>query len=79
MAKQLIECATERNYAVPHYNLTGHRDVYRDTACPGDALYNEISNWKNWHGEISDENSEVSLRLDAVIKVLVFIVFSFSF
>lgn len=50
--KRLIECATERNYALPNYNLTGHRDVFSGTECPGDALYNEISNWPNWHGNI---------------------------
>lgn len=73
MAQQLIECSTELKYAVPHYNLTGHRDVYIDTACPGDALYKEISNWPNWHFEISKGSNEVKLEL--VLKLVVILCF----
>lgn len=43
-AKTLIECGIENNYIKSDYILYGHRDV-RDTECPGETLYQEISTW----------------------------------
>ncbi|VVC97816.1 unnamed protein product [Leptidea sinapis] len=49
-AKDLISIGVELGYIRPDYQLIGHRQV-RATECPGDALYNEISNWERFtHG-----------------------------
>lgn len=29
------------------YKLAGHRQV-RDTDCPGDTLYNDVTSWPHW-------------------------------
>ncbi|XP_063913546.1 peptidoglycan-recognition protein SB1-like [Zophobas morio] len=42
--KNLIACAKENNYVKADYHLIGHRQG-KVTECPGDQLFNEISNW----------------------------------
>ncbi|XP_037740237.1 peptidoglycan-recognition protein SC2 isoform X2 [Chelonia mydas] len=44
VAKSLIQCAVSRGFLSESYTLKGHRDV-TSTQCPGDALYEAISQW----------------------------------
>ncbi|XP_050668453.1 peptidoglycan-recognition protein LB-like [Leptidea sinapis] len=50
-AKDLISIGVELGYIRPDYQLIGHRQV-RATECPGDALYNEISNWERFTHDV---------------------------
>ncbi|CAM4688125.1 unnamed protein product [Lepidochelys olivacea] len=43
-AKSLIQCAVSGGFLSESYTLKGHRDV-KSTQCPGDALYEAISQW----------------------------------
>ncbi|KAF5308817.1 hypothetical protein FQR65_LT06050 [Abscondita terminalis] len=45
--KLLILCGEESGQIRSDYKLLGHRQV-RDTLCPGQALYQEITTWNNW-------------------------------
>lgn len=46
-AKSLIQCGVDRGSIAADYKLLGHRQV-RDTLCPGDTLYNNITTWPHW-------------------------------
>ncbi|CAF4916860.1 unnamed protein product [Pieris macdunnoughi] len=46
-AKELISAGVDLGFIKADYKLIGHRQV-RDTECPGDALYEEIKQWKNY-------------------------------
>nr|AAY53765.1 peptidoglycan recognition protein S1 precursor [Azumapecten farreri] len=46
--KRLISCGVEIGRLSPNYSLFGHRDV-RDTDCPGNALYKNMSSWTHFH------------------------------
>ncbi len=48
VVQKLIDCAVDGGYVAGNYSLRGHRDVYSDTTCPGDALYNEIQSWPQY-------------------------------
>lgn len=54
--QDLISYAVERDYLATNYTLYGHRQV-RDTACPGQALFNEIKTWPNF-GRLSDVDDD---------------------
>ncbi|CAM4619423.1 unnamed protein product [Lepidochelys kempii] len=43
-AKSLIQCAVYRGFLSESYTLKGHCNV-KSTQCPGDALYEAISQW----------------------------------
>ncbi|XP_077999532.1 peptidoglycan recognition protein-like [Glandiceps talaboti] len=45
--KALIKCGVDRGYIKENYSLLGHRDV-ASTACPGNALYDDIKSWENY-------------------------------
>ncbi|XP_026180252.1 peptidoglycan recognition protein 6 isoform X2 [Mastacembelus armatus] len=47
---QLASCAVGGGRLVPDFVLQGHRQVV-NTSCPGDALYDEIQDWKHF-GEV---------------------------
>ncbi|XP_077696519.1 peptidoglycan recognition protein 1-like [Eretmochelys imbricata] len=44
VAKSLIQCAVSGGFLSESYTLKGHRDM-KLTECPGDALYETISQW----------------------------------
>ncbi|CAM4318784.1 unnamed protein product [Lepidochelys olivacea] len=44
VAKSLIQCAVFGGFLSESYTLKGHRDI-KSTECPGDALYEAISQW----------------------------------
>ncbi|OWF55096.1 Peptidoglycan recognition protein 3 [Mizuhopecten yessoensis] len=46
--KRLITCGVEIARLRTDYSLFGHRDV-RDTDCPGNALYKNMSSWTHFH------------------------------
>lgn len=46
-AKDLIQCGVERGSIAVDYKLLGHRQV-RDTLCPGDTFYENITTWSHW-------------------------------
>ncbi|XP_050668448.1 peptidoglycan-recognition protein LB-like isoform X2 [Leptidea sinapis] len=46
-AQSLISAGVDRGYIKLDYKLVGHRQV-RDTKCPGDTLFREISQWKHF-------------------------------
>jgi N-acetylmuramoyl-L-alanine amidase len=48
LTQKLIECGQQEGYIIQNYTLYGHRDV-RDTDCPGDKFYQEISTWPQFH------------------------------
>ncbi|KAK2894245.1 peptidoglycan recognition protein 6 [Channa argus] len=50
---QLAACAVGRGRLSASFTLQGHRQVV-NTACPGEALYQEIQGWKHW-GEVKKE------------------------
>lgn len=52
-AKRLIEYGLTEGHIAPHYNLIGHRQV-RDTLCPGELLFKEISSWPHFMREPED-------------------------
>ncbi|CAM2095273.1 unnamed protein product [Caretta caretta] len=43
-AKSLIQCPVSGGFLSESYTLKGHLDV-KSTECPGDALYDAISQW----------------------------------
>lgn len=53
--KQLIDYGVQNGKIHPEYILLGHRQV-RDTACPGNALFNEIKTWPHWVAEPPNED-----------------------
>jgi len=46
--KVLIKCGASKRKLSSTYSLFGHRDV-GNTTCPGDALYNNLKTWLNFH------------------------------
>ncbi|XP_068901289.1 peptidoglycan-recognition protein LB-like isoform X2 [Tenebrio molitor] len=44
---QLVEHGVEQGMIQEDYKLLGHRQV-RDTECPGDRLFNEITTWEHF-------------------------------
>lgn len=46
-AKLLIEFGLAKGYIHPEYKLLAHRQV-RDTECPGQRLYEEITTWPHF-------------------------------
>ena len=46
-AKALISQSIKQGYLATDYKLLGHRQV-RDTECPGQSLFEEISSWNNF-------------------------------
>lgn len=53
-ARRLIAFGVSSGKIQGNYTLLGHRQV-RNTACPGDKLFNEISTWDHFK-TLSDEN-----------------------
>lgn len=47
-AKNLILCGISKNEIQSDYGLYGHRDG-SCTECPGNAFYNSLNSWNNWH------------------------------
>lgn len=54
--KDLIEHGLTEGWISKEYVLLGHRQV-RDTECPGQALYNEISSWPHFVAEPEDRSA----------------------
>lgn len=48
---ELIEIGVEKGYIQGDYTLLGHRQV-RETECPGDRLFGEISTWEHFNGKV---------------------------
>ncbi|XP_065173209.1 peptidoglycan-recognition protein LB-like isoform X2 [Atheta coriaria] len=46
-AHDLIEFGVNEGYISAEYEMYGHRQV-RDTECPGDAFFDEITTWPHW-------------------------------
>ncbi|XP_055375390.1 peptidoglycan-recognition protein LB [Condylostylus longicornis] len=46
-AQAIIKYGIENGHVDPNYELYGHRQV-RNTECPGDRLFNEISTWSHF-------------------------------
>ncbi|XP_077326143.1 N-acetylmuramoyl-L-alanine amidase isoform X1 [Lithobates pipiens] len=44
---RFLSCAVTSGYITSNYTVQGHRQVVK-TSCPGDALFQEISAWKNF-------------------------------
>ena len=57
MTQSFIECALRLQYVRQNYTLLGHRDT-RDTECPGDALFEEISAWPQFHFNFEKETQQ---------------------
>ncbi|GAB6032761.1 peptidoglycan recognition protein 1 [Chamberlinius hualienensis] len=47
-AKNLILCGISKGDIKSSYGLYGHRDG-TCTGCPGNAFYNSLKSWANWH------------------------------
>ncbi|XP_066449349.1 N-acetylmuramoyl-L-alanine amidase isoform X2 [Eleutherodactylus coqui] len=47
---RFLTCAVRSGYILPDYTIQGHRQVV-DTTCPGDALFQEITNWEHFTKE----------------------------
>jgi len=45
--RNLIACSVGRGKLKTNYTLLGHRQA-RDTLCPGETLFKEISTWPHW-------------------------------
>lgn len=45
--KAFISFSVENGYLAANYKLLGHRQV-RDTECPGQRLFEEISTWNHF-------------------------------
>jgi hypothetical protein len=58
---QLVEYGVEQGFIQEDYKLLGHRQV-RDTECPGDRLFNEITTWEHFSEtpKSTKENSKES-------------------
>lgn len=54
--KRLIEHGLTEGEISSNYILLGHRQV-RDTECPGEALFNEISKWPHFQAETEERSS----------------------
>ncbi|KPI98915.1 Peptidoglycan-recognition protein LB [Papilio xuthus] len=50
-AKKLIAKGVELGYISRNYKLIGHRQV-KETECPGQALFNEISTWDRFEPNV---------------------------
>jgi peptidoglycan recognition protein len=46
-ADLLLDCGVAAGYLYPDFGLMGHRQAV-STECPGEALYNEMTNWPNF-------------------------------
>ncbi|KAM5171820.1 N-acetylmuramoyl-L-alanine amidase [Mantella aurantiaca] len=44
---RFLSCAVRSGYISPNYAIQGHRQVVA-TSCPGDALFQKVSAWKNF-------------------------------
>lgn len=44
---RFLKCAVTSGYMSSNYTIQGHRQVV-NTSCPGDALFQKISTWKNF-------------------------------
>lgn len=51
--QKLINFAVNSGHLQRNYTLFGHRQV-RDTECPGDRLFNEITTWPNFSDTVPD-------------------------
>ncbi|XP_053394885.1 peptidoglycan recognition protein 1-like [Mercenaria mercenaria] len=47
--KQLISCAVSENRLKSNYKLGGHRDVNKNTTCPGQSFYDLIKTWDRYY------------------------------
>jgi hypothetical protein len=45
--RDLITCSIGLSRLMSNYTLLGHRQA-KDTLCPGEALYKEITTWPHW-------------------------------
>ncbi|XP_065341679.1 peptidoglycan-recognition protein SC2-like [Cloeon dipterum] len=50
---KLVSCSIKMNFLPNNYTLLGHRQA-KDTMCPGDSLFKEISQWPNWKNVTSN-------------------------
>ncbi|KAM9313303.1 N-acetylmuramoyl-L-alanine amidase [Gastrophryne carolinensis] len=44
---RFLKCGVRSGYIASNFSIRGHRQVV-NTSCPGDALFQEISTWKNF-------------------------------
>lgn len=57
--KDLIQCGVSTNKLKEGYKLIGHRQsAASSTKCPGDAFYEEITQWSHWTPDASFDTEE---------------------
>ncbi|XP_061388048.1 peptidoglycan-recognition protein LB-like [Musca vetustissima] len=57
-AKDLIDFGVAKGFIDPDFKLMGHRQV-RDTECPGNRLFNEISTWQHFSPTANSTENEI--------------------
>lgn len=50
--RKLIAYAVDAGHVSANYTLLGHRQA-RSTECPGDRLFNEISDWPHFGADVA--------------------------
>ena len=56
--RDLIAFGVAQGYIQPEFKLMGHKQV-RDTECPGERLFNEISKWSNFYNLQNNTENEI--------------------
>ncbi|XP_037949218.1 peptidoglycan-recognition protein LB-like isoform X2 [Teleopsis dalmanni] len=57
-ARELISFGVAKGYIHPEFKLLGHRQV-RDTECPGNRLFSEISTWPHFSPKPNATENEI--------------------
>ncbi|GLH03787.1 Peptidoglycan-recognition protein LB [Gryllus bimaculatus] len=63
LAQRLLACGARRGALAADYSLLGHRQV-RNTQCPGDAFYAQLSAWPHWVARL-DPALDATVRANA--------------
>lgn len=58
----LIDYGVSKEFIAKDFKLLGHRQV-RDTECPGDRLFDEITTWPHWSAFPSQSNKKINVWL----------------
>ncbi|CAD7092431.1 unnamed protein product [Hermetia illucens] len=56
----LIDYGVSKEFIAKDFKLLGHRQV-RDTECPGDRLFDEITTWPHWSAFPSQSNKKINV------------------
>jgi hypothetical protein len=75
--RDLITCSIGLNRLMSNYTLLGHRQA-KDTLCPGEALYKEITTWPHWKPNPSPRMYEKTSTNAAVGQESQFCLVNFS-